>query len=84
MLSQSSFQNVSWEQAFEEGEKRIKKNLLDALIKTPSRDRARLFTQREMVKIKIEQALKQKNGRKLKHAFQEQTKLLRRMAHHQR
>lgn len=73
---QEVLMDVSWADAFEEGEKRIKKKLLDALIKTPSRDRSRLIAQREIVKRKISRALEENDSKKLRVAFRAQALML--------
>ncbi len=67
---------VDWPDMLAEGEKRIKSKFLDAMIVTHSQDRARLLTQREVVKRKIEEALRKRDDKKLKNAFREQVKLL--------
>lgn len=67
---------MTWAHAFEEGERRIQKKLLDALILTPPRDRARLLTQRDVVKRRIEAAIQRQDGALLKRAWKEQVLLL--------
>ncbi len=71
-----AFRSISWSEAFEEGEKRIKETILDALIKTPARDRARLMAQREVVGRKIKRALEENDSKKLRVAFKAQLKLM--------
>lgn len=71
-----AFRSVSWSEALEEGEKRIKQTILDALVKTPARDRARLMAQREIVQRKITRALEENDSKKLRAAFKAQIKLM--------
>lgn len=75
-ISPEVFRAISWNDAFAEGEKRIKQKLLDALVKTPARDRVRLMAQREAIQKKISRALEENDSRKLKSAFKAQVKLL--------
>src|SRR6185295_1874805 len=70
----------TWEEALVEGERRIKQRLLDALILTPARDRARLLTQRETVKRKMQEALQKRDTLSWRRAWKEQVKLLQRVS----
>ena len=67
---------ISWEDAFNEGERRIKARFLNVMIRIPSRDRMRLLVQRETVRQKIHDALSKNNNRQLRQALREQVKLL--------
>lgn len=74
-----SFRSISWNEAFAEGERRIKEKILDVLIKTPSRDRSRLMAQREIVQKKIARALEENDSKKLTRAFKAQIILVKKM-----
>lgn len=69
----------SWEELFQEGEKRIQLQLVDAMILTPPRDRPRLLTERETSQRRIEEALTTRNVRLLKLALRSQIRLLSRL-----
>ena len=79
-MPDASFTPIQWHDAFAEGEKRIKENILDTLIKTPAGDRSRLMAQREIVQKKIARALEENDSNKLKLAFKAQVALLAKMS----
>lgn len=66
----------SWKDIFAEGEKRIQKQMVDTMLLTDARDRARLLAQRDLVKKRIKDALEKNEEKKLRAAIREQTKLL--------
>ena len=71
-----ALRSVSWSDAFSEGEKRITEKWVDALVKTPAEDRARLLAQREAIQKKISSALEKNDSKKLRAAFRAQINLL--------
>jgi hypothetical protein len=75
-----ALRSISWNEAFAEGERRIKEKMLNALVKTPTRDRSRLMAQREVVQKKIARALEENDSKKLKLAFKAQIVLVKKIA----
>jgi len=71
-----ALRSVSWSEAFSEGEKRITQKWVDALVKTPAEDRARLLAARESIQKKISRALEKNDSTKLRTAFRAQINLL--------
>jgi hypothetical protein len=75
-ISPEVFRTVSWNDAFAEGELRIRQKWVDALVKTPAENRMRLHAQRAAIQKKISQALEKNDSKKLRAAFRAQIRLL--------
>ena len=78
-IDYSTHEMPSWEEMFAEGEKRIKSQFVDAMILTPTRDRARLLTEREVIQRRIDEALFTRNAKRLRVALRAQVRLLARL-----